>query len=212
MSDEIPPHILLVDDHKMVAAGLARLLSGSYRVSIATDLAQMQQYLATHTFDLVMLDLQMSDGNPSKRYREVLTQHGAPILIVAATIGDAELFQCYADGVRGYAPKDLSEEDFTKVVRIVLQQESYWGAAIRQRLRLFEQSKPEVPKRLLPVIRHLLAAEAPEDQEIAIAENLSMRTVSNYISVLLQIFQVRDRHQLIKKLRQMGYTQDFLPE
>lgn len=206
------PKLLLVDDHKMVATGLARLLATRYAVTVAATLAQMQTCLAQQTFDLALLDLQMSDGHSYQDYRNVLQAHKLPILIVAATISDAQLHQCYRDGVRGYVPKNLSEEELTDVVASVLLRGNYWRATEQQRLRDFNLHKPEVPKRFQPVLRHLLAPTIPESQEIADAENLSLRTVNNYISTLLQIYQVGDRHQLSKKLTQMGYTQDFLPD
>lgn len=206
------PHLLLVDDHEMVAAGMAQLLSTHFRVTVACNFAQMQTRLNESEFAIVLLDLQMSDGIPSKRYREVVKQYKLPILIVASEISDAELFQCYKDGVSGYVPKKLSAQALVGVIANVLRNVDYWEPNIRERLKDFIANKPEVPKRFLPVIRQLLAPTPMSDQEIAEAENLSMRTINNYIHAMLTLYNVTDRHQLISKLTQMGYKQDFLPE
>lgn len=206
------PKLLLVDDHKILVEGLAQMLETRYEVMIACDLVEMQKCLALQDFDLVLLDLQMSDGNSCAHYRAVLQARKLPILIVAASISDAELYQCHKDGVCGYASKNMSKADFFEVLATVLQQGSYWTPTERSRLKDFTDHKPEIPKRFLPIVRHLLSATPPDSREIAAAENLGPRTVDNYISALLEAYHVSDRHQLIKKLREMGYTQDFLPD
>ncbi|MFK5165295.1 PleD family two-component system response regulator, partial [Propionibacterium freudenreichii] len=82
------------------------LLAKHFNVTIACNLLEMQACLAQQKFDLALLDLKMSDGHPCRHYREVLKKEGVLILIVAATMTDAELFDCFHKGVYGYAPKD----------------------------------------------------------------------------------------------------------
>lgn len=206
------PELLLVDDHKLVVAGLCSLLAARYRITIAYNLQEMREKLAAQRFDLALLDLQMEDGNPSKSYREMLNRCTTPILIVASSISDAELWDCNRGGVRGYLAKNLAEDEFERAVEKALQGEAIWDEKARSRLKKFNENKPQVPKRVIPIIKHLLAPEAPADKAIAQAVGLKTRTVNNYMQLLFDLYGVKLRHQLIAKLNQMGYTKDLLPE
>lgn len=96
--------ILIVEDDPVLSDGLIRSLRGSdYAVDSATDGAEADQVLATHSFDLVILDL----GLPKLEGYEVLRRlrrrgSKTPVLILTA-------LDALADRVKGL---DLGADDY----------------------------------------------------------------------------------------------------
>lgn len=80
------PHILLVEDERLVADLIAvNLESQGYRVSAAATLGHAAQLLGEHSIDLVVLDLMLPDGDGVFWIEKLRSQKiRLPILILTA--------------------------------------------------------------------------------------------------------------------------------
>jgi CheY-like chemotaxis protein len=63
--------VLIVDDDRLAATGLKRLLASEHRVEIATDGKEALELLAQKRFDLVLCDLMMPAMSGMEVFEEV---------------------------------------------------------------------------------------------------------------------------------------------
>lgn len=203
--------ILLIEDQTLIAQGIAALLPASYSISFARNLLDMEAALECAKFDLALLDMKMKDNHSGVRYMERLQDKCTPVLIVASAINDVELLRCFEMGALGYVCKDDCRQFLQDAILAALAGKAIWTEQEKSRINLFKSGLPEVPKRFLKVLPHLLTNPNFADQTIADQAGLSLRTVKNYISTLLEIYGVADRYQLKNHLDKMGYTPNLLP-
>jgi len=82
--------ILLVEDDSSLADSLVALLEEHYAISAAKNLKTARKLLATYTYELIILDLTLPDGNGRELCREIrIKNHTQPILILTGN-PDAE--------------------------------------------------------------------------------------------------------------------------
>lgn len=204
--------LLLVEDQTLIAEGIAALLPTSYIIAFARNLQEMLALLEQQKFDLALLDMKMKDGNSGVRYMQQLQRKNTSVLIVASAISDVEMLHCQEMGALGYICKDDCTSSLQEAIGKSLAGQLVWTEQEIERIEFFKSSQPEVPKRFLKVLYHLMANPEISDQAIADSESLSTRTVRNYVSDLLELYGVTDRYQLKNLLSEMGYRHDLLPD
>lgn len=120
-------HILLVEDNKVnqyVTAETLKSWGTGMRIAIAENGEEAIAQVKEHTFDLIVMDVQMPimDGHEATRYiRHQLEppKRDIPILAMTAfaTAGEAE--KCMASGMNDYIPKPFNPKNFyNKVARL----------------------------------------------------------------------------------------------
>lgn len=83
------PHILLVDDEPATQFGFSRYLTkAGYAVQAASCLAEAQENLLSRHWDVVLLDLQLPDGNGLDWIPALREQHPALAIIAITGFGD----------------------------------------------------------------------------------------------------------------------------
>jgi two-component system phosphate regulon response regulator OmpR len=115
MSGEMQPHVLVVDDDTRLRDLLRQFLStNGYRVTIARDAADARERMASLTFDLVVLDVNMpgEDGiSLTRSLRAANAQSPVPILLLTAR-GDADdRIAGFEAGADDYLPKPFEPRE-----------------------------------------------------------------------------------------------------
>lgn len=205
--------VLIADDHPVVRAGLAALLSsltGITVVDAVPDGAQAVEGAARHRPDVVILDLEMPVlGGLDALARIRQASPATAVLVLTMHDGDEHVLAALRAGARGYLVKGAEQDAIERAVRAVARGEAIFGADVTERALglLTDPPVPEVPfpdltdreRRIL----ELVALGLP-NPAIATRLGLATKTVANNVSTILVKLQVPDRAQAIIRAREAG--------
>jgi DNA-binding response OmpR family regulator len=114
-------HILVVDDDAGLRELLTDYLSGhGFRVSAAADGAAMDDLLAHHAFDLIVLDLMLPGEDGLSLARRVKAAGGPPIVMLSARGEEIDRVVGLEVGADDYLPKPFSPRELLARIRAVL--------------------------------------------------------------------------------------------
>jgi DNA-binding NarL/FixJ family response regulator len=205
--------VLIVDDHPLFRDGLAAALAASPDIEVtgqagdgpeAIDLAQ------PGAFDVVVMDLSLPSMSGIEATARISESPGAPAVIVVTMVDDVDTVSAALQaGARGYVLKGSPGRQIAAAVRTVAEGGAILGPGIAPRL-LERPSRaaprPAAPDGLTDRERDVLAllAEGASNAQIARTLGLSLKTVQNYVSRILDKLQVTDRTQAALRGRDMG--------
>jgi response regulator NasT len=115
------PHILVVEDDRLVLATLARGLEDEgFEVSAARTAAEAVALLAKRSPDLALLDVRLPDGSGIDLAKHLQERAGVPFLFLSA-YGDVDVVQRAVDlGALGYLVKPVDVAQLVPELRAVL--------------------------------------------------------------------------------------------
>lgn len=215
MANEISSiSIIIADDHPLFRRGMLSLLSliPDFKVVGEASTGQETIRLAMELQpDVILMDLQMPDGNGLTATRAILQSNpGIRILVVTLFEDDDSVFAALRAGARGYVLKDSRDEEIVRAIRAVGNREAIFSPEIATRVLGNFTSRPAVSKEVFPLLTQrereilVLLAEGLSNQSIAEDLSLSEKTVSNYISSIYSKLEVSNRAQAIIKARDAG--------
>jgi DNA-binding NarL/FixJ family response regulator len=207
--------VLVVDDHPIFRDGLAGLLATLPDVDVigtASTAEDALRELRRSPAHLVLMDLNLPGASGVEATRRVLEL--APktaVLVVTMVDDDDSVYAALAAGARGYVLKDATAEEITAAVRTVAAGGAVFGASIASRLLGHPPSQRDEPavqrgEHLTARERDVLTllADGATNRQIARTLGLSLKTVQNHVSRILDKLQAADRTQAV--LRARGLT------
>ena len=106
-------NILIVDDHKFLAEGLAELLKKTKKYSIAGILTKgldVLPFLENSLPDLVILDLELPDASGTTIAQEILKKYARLKILILTMHKEPEYFeQLFNAGIMGFLNKLFSK-------------------------------------------------------------------------------------------------------
>lgn len=116
---EKPVRVLLVDDQQLVRAGFALIFSVDPRLEVvgeASDGLAAIDAVATHSPDVVLMDIEMPRMNGIEATRRITASSDASVLMLT-TFGDAEMvLACLQAGASGFLLKNTDPAHLTDAV------------------------------------------------------------------------------------------------
>ena len=213
MTDNPPLRVVLADDHPVVRAGLAALLSslaGVEVVGVATTGREAVREVVTHRPDVAVLDLQMPELDGFAATRELgRVAPDVPVLVLTMHEDDDSVFAAMRAGARGYLVKGAEQEEIERAIRGVAAGEAIFGPGVAQRVLGYFSSPPATAEPFPELsgrereILDLLAAGLP-NAAIATRLGVAPKTVANNVSAIFTKLQVADRAQAILRARDAG--------
>lgn len=208
--------LLVVDDHPVFRDGLAGLLGtlpDVYEVRTAGNAEDALQQVVDGPFDVVLMDINLPGASGVEATRELTERApGTAVLMVTMVDDDDSVFAALAAGARGYVLKDASADEILAAVRTVAAGGAVFGAAVATRILAKQTVRGGAIQRAAPAepltsreedVLALLADGATNSQ-IARSLGLSLKTVQNHVSRILDKLQAADRTQAV--LRARGIT------
>jgi two-component system KDP operon response regulator KdpE len=115
------PRVLVIDDEPQIRRFLdIGLRAEGYRVLLAATAAEGLAIAATHSPDLVILDL----GLPDRDGQEVLTElrqwSGVPVLVLSVRSAEAEKVRALDHGANDYVTKPFGIQELMARLRVLL--------------------------------------------------------------------------------------------
>src|SRR5450756_1330252 len=121
--------ILLVDDHPIVRAGLAAIVSSQPDMRIAAQTGSGSEAIAifaTHQPDVTLMDLKLPGKSGVETIRELRQRHGdIKVLVLTTYEGDEDIYQALLAGAAAYIIKGMPHEILLQGIRRVHQGKVY---------------------------------------------------------------------------------------
>jgi DNA-binding NarL/FixJ family response regulator len=202
--------VLIVDDHPVFRDGLAAALAGSPGIEVAGragDGPEAIELARSGGFDVIVMDLSLPSMSGIDATARVSEQPCAPAVLVLTMVDDDDTVAAALQaGARGYVLKGASGEQIASAVRAVADGGAYFGSGVAAHvLGMTSRLSPagDAPDGLTGRERDVLAllAEGSSNAQIARALGLSLKTVQNYVSRILDKLQVADRTQAALRAR-----------
>ena len=205
--------VLIVDDHPVFRDGLAGLLATLPEVEVVGTAGSAEEALAAlaeTTPDVVLMDINLPGASGVEATRRA-TQiaPAAAVLVISMVDDDDSVFAALAAGARGYVLKGASAEEITAALRTVAAGGAVFGAGIASRMLAKTPAHPSgarqlsQPEDLTPREREVLdlLADGASNRQIARSLGLSLKTVQNHVSRILDKLQAADRTQAALRAR-----------
>jgi DNA-binding NarL/FixJ family response regulator len=203
--------VLVVDDQRLIRDGIASLLDiqeGIEVVGTAVDGRDaIEQTLALEP-DVVLMDVRMPEMDGVEAVAVLRQKAPATRVVMLTTFDDEEyVVQALRAGAAGYLLKDLPSHELAAAVKLAHAGVAQFDPAALARLTN-ALSRPAVPddldltSREIEVLR--LVAAGATNREIAGRLYLSVGTVKNHVSRILNRLNLRDRTQAAIYARDHG--------
>ena len=197
--------LILIDDDCLVVSALKMILEAQPDFQVAATASDGKDALSLfreHRPDVLLMDIRMKETDGLKAAEDILKEFPSARILLLTTFSDDEyIIRALKLGAAGY----LLKQDYQNIVpaiRAAAAGQTVFGDEIVSRIPgLMAHSRPAydygshgISKRELDVIR--LIAEGLSNKEIAARLYLSEGTVRNYLSMILDKLDLRDRTQV----------------
>jgi RNA polymerase sigma factor (sigma-70 family) len=208
--------ILIADDHPMFRFGMRALIESEDEfevvgeASTGTEAVAMTSDLAP---DVVLMDITMPTLNGIEATRQIMSRNPDTGILMVTMLDDNSLFAAMRAGARGYLLKGADGEETLRAIRAVANGEAIFSPAIAARMAEVFATSTQAEKtpqaafpELTPREREILEliADGKSNAEIAEKLTLSLKTVRNHVSNILNKLQVSDRLQAALRAREAG--------
>ncbi|WP_295559510.1 response regulator transcription factor [uncultured Hyphomicrobium sp.] len=208
--------VLLIDDHAVVREGYRRLIEkhpGIEVVAEAEDAASGYQAFKKSAPDVVVVDISMPGRGGIDLVRQIRQLDAAARVLVFTMHASATYaHQAFRAGARGYVTKSSPPEVLVSAIRDVFKGRPALCAEINQAIatsRLCDDTSAveQLSPREFEVLRMILDAKSTD--EIAMAFNLSPKTVANYHSEIKSKLGVRSDIELVYLCMRQGLVESL---
>lgn len=198
-------NILIVDDDTVVCSALKTILENSQDIHVcALGHSGKEAVLLykKHTPDICLLDIRMSDGTGLESAEKILSYNPSAKILFLTTFSDDEyIVKALKLGAKGY----LLKQDYERLLpalKAIESGQSVFGDTIMAKVpQLLSEHKgclnfteAGLTSKENEIVE--LVAEGLSNKEIADELFLREGTVRNYLSIILEKIQLRDRTQL----------------
>ena len=188
--------IAVIDDHKMVATGLARELAGQPDIEVSrviTDPKEMEALLVDSAPDVLLMDIRMGRYNGIKLTDQIKAEFPEVKIVLMSGYHMGQLAKdSKADGF-------ASKEEPIEVLASTIRKVCFESATVFPFESPFEEKLTETEKEVLR-----LMGEDLTRKEIAAALYISEKTVANHITAILRKLNVRSRIGAVLKGVELG--------
>ncbi|MBU3066222.1 response regulator transcription factor [Nocardia sp. NEAU-G5] len=211
MTDDGVPQaisVMVVDDHPMWRDGVSRdLTEAGYTVTATADgVATATRRAAAVRPDVVLMDMQLPDGNGALATTEVLrVSPRSRVLVLSASAERADVLDAIKAGALGYLVKSASAAELIAAVRATAAGQAVFtpglaGLVLGEFRRIAnapaERDTPALTDRETEVLR--LVAKGLSAKQIATRLTVSHRTVENHVQATLRKLQLANRVELTR--------------
>ncbi len=124
--------ILLVEDDKSIVSNLTAFLAGEgFHVENAPGQAAAFKLLEDMTFDLVLLDISLSDGNGFTVCKAVKTEYGIPVIFLTASGDEYSTVTGFELGADDYIPKPFRPRELVLRIKNILRLTGGTGSVLK---------------------------------------------------------------------------------
>ncbi|MCX6627979.1 MAG: response regulator transcription factor [Candidatus Solibacter sp.] len=194
MTDSATTRILIVDDHLVVRAGLASMLSTHPDIEVIGSASNGEEALALLEKiapDVILIDLRMPGMSGLETIRAIKLRKDPPRIIVLTSFEtDEDIYQAVGAGAQGYLPKSTSQDGLLEAIRLVRANKQYLPAHIAAQLA-DRMARSDLTPREHQILQ--LVARGLTNKEIGRVFGISGNTARNHVNNIIEKLEVSDR-------------------
>ncbi len=206
--------VMVVDDHPLVRAAVARAIAADGMVVVAeASTAEEALVLAPQVApDILLLDIALPGMSGVELVRELAPRlPNTRIVMLTVSSADRDVAAAMRYGASGYLTKDLSPEALVRSLRATQTGELVIPRRLAARLLVKALRRPaptstvedatldRLTARERDILR--LLADGLSDRDIATALTISRRTVESHVSSILRKLEVGNRTEAARRYR-----------
>jgi DNA-binding NarL/FixJ family response regulator len=195
--------VFIVDDHYMVVEGIHSLLMNEKNIEFigsASTIESCRAFLKTSLPDVVLMDINLPDGNGIDLCKEVKLNYPAVYILGLSTFNQESYIKNMIDnGASGYVLKNATQKELTEAIQLASIGKTYMAFEVAKTLHAAKKRNSEkviIGRRELEVLEFI--KDGFTNGEIAGKLNLSVNTVDTYRKSLLSKLNARNTAELIK--------------
>jgi DNA-binding NarL/FixJ family response regulator len=186
--------LMIIDDHPVVRAGLASMLSTQPDIDVvasASSGTEALSLLETVAPDMILMDLRMPGMSGLEAMRIINARADPPRIIVLTSFDtDEDIYQSVGAGAHGYVLKDTPQDQLLEAIKVVNSKGRYFPADIASRLTE-RMARSNLTPREHQVLQ--LVAKGLTNKEIGQAFGISDNTARNHVNSIIEKLEVSDR-------------------
>lgn len=205
--------VLIADDHPLFRHGVKTLFMTAPDLVVVGEVTSGDEAIEAAMSlepDVILMDLRMPGCNGIEATREIVLQKPRiQILILTMFQDDHSVFAAMRAGAKGYILKDAEKDDLLNAIRTVGNGGAIFSPGIASRMiDYFSVARPAAPLESFPELTErerevlYLMADGTANSGIASKLKISSKTVSNYVTNILNKLQVADREEAIHLVRE----------
>lgn len=197
--------VLVIDDHPLVRDGVKRSLTAAGFVCVgeASTLKEAIAMIALHNPDVIIVDLNLPDGNGLEIISWARKNSPKIVIIVLTLENDLELVSAASQsGAQGFISKSESAENLISAIRSVLTQPGLFISSHTVALLGREKAQNLLSPRERMVLTHLEGELSLS--EIAGQMFISHATVKSHCATIYRKLETRSRRSAVARARTMG--------
>jgi two-component system, NarL family, nitrate/nitrite response regulator NarL len=200
-------NILIVDDHKILAEGLAELIrkTKDHKIEgVITKGLDVLPFLENKLPDLVILDLEMPDISGIVLAREIQKKYASVKILILSMHTEPEYFEeLFNAGISGYINKNAGKNEIIEALEMIGKGNTYYGQEIINAYVNY-QKKPAIDKhedlKITQREKEVLKLILEGNTTLEICEKLfvTKNTVDSHRKNLLSKLGVKNTAELVK--------------
>ncbi len=203
--------ILICDDHPLINEGLQKMVNNSENMQImdsATTVLQLMQVLQQKQPDIILLDINLPDGNGIDLCLTIKKQFPQVKILVISSNGDrSSLIKMIRNGASGYLLKSAPAGEIENAIKLVYQGGTYYSDEMQKLVTtvlsdILQNEQPPVTRREKEILTCL--KQGLNSQQIAEKLFISPLTVETHRKNLLAKFNVGKTINMLEKAVAMG--------
>ncbi|TWI02784.1 DNA-binding NarL/FixJ family response regulator [Luteimonas cucumeris] len=197
--------VLIVDDHTLVRAGIARLLQGSPDMDVVAEASDAQQAIdlaIIHRPDIILLDLSL----PGRSGLDVLQplQEAVPharIVIMSMHSDPIQVRSALDRGCAGFVVKEAAPQELELAIRAAAAGQVFLSPQVSSKMiaPLLANARPTGIDALSPRQRQILRklGRGMSSKEIAVELDISVKTVETHRARMMESLGCRRSNELL---------------
>lgn len=196
--------IAITDDHPLLLAGLENILSKLDNVEVVGcfgDAKSMLDYIASHSLDILLLDINLPDANSIELLAGIKLKYPKLLILIISVHNEYAVIKSVLDqGASGYIQKNSSAADILAGITAILAGETYLCSQTRKVLEVKQQDGLSRVPKLTRREKEILLEAALGYTTAQIAERLfiSPHTVESHRKNLIEKFNSKNLSTAIK--------------
>lgn len=205
--------ILIADDQELIRESLKIILSTNNEFEVIDTVGsgkEVVESIRRHIPDIILMDVRMPDMDGMQCTKFVKEVYPEIKVIVLTTFDDDEyIFSALKYGASGYLLKGVSLDELTSAIKTVLQGGAIFNPNVASKVtkifsemaknnivaeRIHDEDLPNLSDTEWKIIQQV--SQGLSNKEIAEILKFTEGTIRNYLSVILDKLQLRDRTQL----------------
>ena len=194
--------IFIAEDQQMLLGALGSLLNLEDDMEVVgkgTTGQDAVDFTKKHRPDICIMDIEMP-GKTGLEAAEELKDTGCNIIILTTFARPGYFQRAIKAGVKGYLLKDSPSEELVSAIRSVMKGKRIYAPELME--DMYSEANP-LTDREKEVLE--LVADGKNTKEIAQELSIKSGTVRNYISMILEKLEVKNRIEAITRSKEKGW-------